>query len=145
MSPAIRRPVGSITRRGQLSRVIGNPAADGFRLHGEVPSRELSCPGTLGAGVEKVLDESGGFGALMRLPSPVSKPLLRVAPWLLPIAAVASMVELIGGGWDIQWHIAHVPGVFWTPPPPVLYSRARPLLPSPGATFILPLAPRPAA
>src|SRR2546427_265022 len=143
MSPAIRRPVGSITRRGQLSRVIGNPAADGFRLHGEVPSRELSCPGTLGAGVEKVLDESGGFGALMRLPSPVSKPLLRVAPWLLPIAAVASMVELIGGGWDIQWHIAHVPEFFWTPPHLVLYSGVGLVLLSTAGAFLLPWARRP--
>src|SRR2546422_2766495 len=137
MSPAIRRPVGSITWRGQLSRVIGNPAADGFRLHGEVPSRELSCPGTLGAGVEKVLDESGGFGALMRLPSPVSKPLLRVSPWLLPIAAVAAMVELIGGGWDIQWHIRHVPEFFWTPPHIVLYSGAGVVVLATGAAFLL--------
>ena len=81
----------------------------------------------------------------MRLPSPVSKLLLRVAPWLLPIAAVASMVELIGGGWDIQWHIAHVPEFFWTPPHVVLYSGAGLVLLSTGAAFMLPWARRPVA
>lgn len=73
----------------------------------------------------------------MRLPSPVSNLLVRLAPWLLPIAAVAAMVELVGGGWDIQWHIAHVPEVFWTPPHIVLYSGAGVVLLSTGAAFLV--------
>src|SRR5437773_9621161 len=81
----------------------------------------------------------------MRLPSPVSKLLLRAAPWLLPIAAVASMVELIGGGWDNQWHIAHVPEFFWTPPHIVLYSGAGLVLLATGGAFLLPWAGRPVA
>src|SRR2546428_4212193 len=78
----------------------------------------------------------------MRLPSPVSKLLLRVAPWLLPVAAFASMVELIGGGWDIQWHIAHVPEFFWTPPHIVLYSGAGLVLLSTAGALPLPWARR---
>src|SRR5437867_11576549 len=73
----------------------------------------------------------------MRLQSPVSKLLLRAAPWLLPIAAVAAMVELIGGGWDIQWHIQHVPEFFWTPPHIVLSSGAGVVLLATGSTFLL--------
>jgi len=73
----------------------------------------------------------------MRLPSPVSNLLVRLAPWLLPIAAVAAMVELVGGGWDINWHIARVPEVFWTPPHIVLYSGAGVVLLATAATFLL--------
>jgi hypothetical protein len=73
----------------------------------------------------------------MRLPAPISKPLTRLALWLLPVAAFAAMVELVGGGWDIQWHIAHVPEVFWTPPHIVLYSGAGIVLLSTGAAFLL--------
>ena len=51
----------------------------------------------------------------MKLPTPVARLLLRLSTWLLQIAAVAAMVELIGGGWDIMWHIRHVPEFFWTP------------------------------
>src|SRR5216117_3258751 len=69
----------------------------------------------------KLLDPAAD-AARVRLPAALSDLLLRLSPWLLPIAAVAGMWELIGGGWDIQWHIAHVPEVFWTPPHIVLYS-----------------------
>ncbi|TLZ55108.1 MAG: hypothetical protein E6K17_06775 [Methanobacteriota archaeon] len=81
----------------------------------------------------------------MRLPSPVISLLARLAPWLLPVAAFASMVELIGGGWDIQWHIAHVPEFFWTPPHIVLYSGAGLVLLSTAGAFLLPWAGRPVA
>src|SRR2546427_10932172 len=53
------------------------------------------------------------------------------------------MVELIGGGWDIQWHIAHVPEFFWTPPHIVLYSGAGLVLLSTAGAFLLPWAGRP--
>jgi len=52
------------------------------------------------------------------------------------------MVELIGGGWDIQWHIAHVPEFFWTPPHIVLYSGAGLVLLSTAGAFFLPWAGR---
>src|SRR2546428_4853767 len=55
------------------------------------------------------------------------------------------MVELIGGGWDIQWHIAHVPEFFWTPPHIVLYSGAGLVLLSTAGAFLLPWAGRPLA
>ena len=73
----------------------------------------------------------------MRVPPLVANLLLRVSPWLLPIAAVAAMVELIGGGWDIQWHIRHVPEFFWTPPHIVLYSGAGVVVLATGAAFLL--------
>jgi len=79
----------------------------------------------------------------VRLPAPVSRLLLPLAPWLFPIAAIAAMIELIGGGWDIMWHIAHVPEVFWTPPHIALYSGAGVVLLSLGAAFFLRWADRP--
>ena len=73
----------------------------------------------------------------MKLPTPVARLLLRLSTWLLQIAAVAAMVELIGGGWDIMWHIRHVPEFFWTPPHIVLYSGAGVVLLATGAAFVL--------
>ena len=52
-------------------------------------------------------------------------------------AELAAMVELIGGGWDIMWHIRHVPEFFWTPPHIVLYSGAGVVLLATGAAFVL--------
>jgi len=43
----------------------------------------------------------------------------------------------VGGGWDIQWHLAHVPEVFWTPPHVVLYSGASVVIAATGAAFLL--------
>ena len=76
----------------------------------------------------------------MRLPSPISRLLVQFQPWLLPIAAFAGFVELVGGGWDIQWHLARIPEVFWTPPHIVLYSGASVVIATTGAAFLLPWA-----
>lgn len=40
------------------------------------------------------------------------------------VGAVALAVEVTGGAWDIQWHIAGLVEIFWTPPHTVLYGGA---------------------
>lgn len=50
--------------------------------------------------------------------------LLTLAPLVLTVAAVGAMVELTGGGWDINYHLAQRPETFWTPPHVMLYSGA---------------------
>ncbi|MDX1534581.1 MAG: hypothetical protein R3291_03065, partial [Thermoplasmata archaeon] len=38
------------------------------------------------------------------------------------VGGVALAVEMTGGAWDIEWHIAQFVEVFWTPPHTVLYT-----------------------
>ncbi len=73
----------------------------------------------------------------MRLPAPIANLLTRLGPWLLPLAAIAAFFELVGGGWDIQSHLARLPEFFWTPPHIALYSGAAAVLLTTGATFAL--------
>ncbi len=79
----------------------------------------------------------------MKLPAPLVHLLERLSPWLLPIAAIGAMGELVGGGWDINWHIEHIPEVFWTPPHITLYSGATVVLVATAAAFLLRWAPTP--
>ncbi|MFQ5987017.1 MAG: hypothetical protein ACE5KQ_06630 [Thermoplasmata archaeon] len=37
------------------------------------------------------------------------------------VGGIALAVEMTGGAWDIEWHIAQLVEVFWTPPHTVLY------------------------
>lgn len=62
---------------------------------------------------------------------------VRIISSLLAIAAVAGMIELTGGGWDINWHIAQRPETFFTPPHIALYSGAFVLLLAVVAALIL--------
>ena len=71
------------------------------------------------------------------LPPTLTRLLTRFAPWYLPVAAFASFVQLVGGGWDINWHLAEIPEVFWTPPHVVLYAGASVVIAATGATFLL--------
>lgn len=38
------------------------------------------------------------------------------------VGGIALAVEMTGGAWDIEWHIAQLMEVFWTPPHTVLYA-----------------------
>lgn len=76
----------------------------------------------------------------MQFPAPIAALLRRLEPWLLPIASFAAFVQLVGGGWDIQWHLERIPEVFWTPPHMVLYAGASAVIATTGAAFFLPWA-----
>ena len=73
----------------------------------------------------------------MKLPGPIVRSLARLSPWLFPIAAIGAMWELVGGGWDINWHLLRIPEFFWTPPHLTLYSGASVVLAATGAAFLL--------
>lgn len=86
-----------------------------------------------------------GYRAAMRLPAPLSGLLVRLSPWLLPLAAFGAMWELIGGGWDIQSHLRQLPEFFWAPPHVMLYSGAAVVVAATGAVFLLRWTPSPPA
>lgn len=63
------------------------------------------------------------------------------------VGALAFLVEMTGGSWDIQWHFAGRVETFWTPPHTVLYGGigvvALVSFGGLGLRFLGPAAPRP--